>query len=256
VQTRVGGLRLTKYPLSDACSARSIPESEWLQLSGLQHYAFCPRQWGLIYVEGLWVENLLTHQGREMHQRADSGPPVESRAGTITCRSIPLSSRHLGLAGRADVIEFYRCDHEAACEGVELPGREGRWVPYPVEYKRGRPKTTDCDALQLCAQALCFEEMTGADIREGAIFYGRTKRRQRVNLDERLRIAVARLVGEMHVLQREQRTPEVPKGQTGCGRCSMAEICLPRGRTGGRVRRYFRSLFVDEEETSRNAGLA
>lgn len=143
-------------------------EDDLLPLSGLQHLAFCERQWALIHIEQSWAENRLTAQGRVLHNRAHDGPP-ESRPGLRIARGLRLRSLRLGLSGQADVVEFY-----PAPDGIALPGETGLWRPFPVEYKRGRPKAGRCDEVQLCAQALCLEEMFARPIPSGALFYWET----------------------------------------------------------------------------------
>lgn len=138
-------------------------------ISALQHWLFCPRQCALIHVERVWAENRLTAEGRILHERADDGRP-ESRDGIRILRATQIASEVHGLHGFADVVEMHGD------------------VPYPVEYKRGRPKAQRADEVQLCAQAVCLEEMTGQPIPQGVLFYGKTRRRKIVPLDDDLRV--------------------------------------------------------------------
>jgi len=164
-----------------------------LPLSGLQHLAFCPRQWALIHLEQAWAENRLTSEGRLLHEKADL--PGQSRRHDLqTVRGLPLSSRRLDLTGRADVVEF-------------RPGA------YPVEYKRGRRKPDDCDLVQLCAQALCLEEMLGQPVPRGAIFYGEPRRRLEVGFSPQLRARTEALAAEMHRLYQSRETPPATPGK-------------------------------------------
>ena len=142
-------------------------EEEFLPLSGLQHFAFCRRQWALIHLEQQWQENLRTIEGQLFHERAHDASLRERRGDTLVLRSLAVASPTLGLSGQCDVVEF-----RAAPEGVPLAGEEGRWLPFPVEYKRGRPKPHQADELQLCAQAMCLEEMLCCPVPEGALYYG------------------------------------------------------------------------------------
>lgn len=223
-------------------------EADYLLLSGIQHYAFCPRQWGLIHVEGQWEENLFTFEGHALHARVDGRDPVEARDGVVICRSVPVASRTLGLVGRADVVEFHQCsDDDGETDAVVLPGRTGRWRPFPVEYKRGRPKPDDRDAVQLCAQAMCLEEMLSVSITEGAIYYGSVKRRQTIVIDGKVRMRVLTLSQEMHALAAQGRTPPRPNRVKGCARCSLSEICLPRLRRVKGVAAYMKGIFSDRE---------
>ena len=198
------------------------PPEEWLPLSGIQHFLFCRRQWALIHVEGQWQENALTAQGRIMHRRADDPFFTEKRGDVIIARSVPVSSPTLGLSGVCDVVEF-----TASPEGVRLPGREGRYMPAPVEYKRGRPKSHQADEAQLCAQAMCLEEMLAVPIPVGYLYYGKTRRRVAVELTQDLRDLVRKIAREMHDYYRRGYTPRV-KTTRACRSCSLADICLPK----------------------------
>lgn len=142
-------------------------EDEYLALSGIQHYAFCPRQWALIHLEQQWSENVLTMQGNLMHERAHDEFSREKRGSMLIVRGLGIHSRNLGLSGKCDVVEFHR-----SSEGVPLAGEEGLWLPTPVEYKHGKAKRHDADRLQLCAQAMCLEEMLVCEVRTAYLFYG------------------------------------------------------------------------------------
>lgn len=196
-------------------------EEDLLQLSGLQHFAFCRRQWALIHIENQWAENLRTVEGSLFHQRAHDAHQRERRGNTLILRGLPVFSRILGLSGKCDVTEFH-----ADLSGVSLQGEEGLWRPYPVEYKRGAPKSGDEDKLQLCAQAMCLEEMLCCDVPEGALFYGETRHRLNVAFDPELRQKVVSLTEEMHQLFLRGHTPKV-KPTRACGACSLKEVCLP-----------------------------
>lgn len=208
----------------------AYPEDDLLPLSGLQHLAFCERQWGLIHLEQAWSENLLTAEGRVLHDRAHEGES-ELRGGVLTARGVRLRSLRLGLAGVADVVEFHRV--ESATEStppvraVSLPGRRGLWRPFPVEYKHGKPKTNRCDEIQLCAQALCLEEMLGIAINTGALFYGQTKRRMDVAFDSKLRALTECLADRMHALFDARVTPTAAYDSKKCKSCSLLDICRP-----------------------------
>lgn len=220
-----------------------IPEGYFLQLSGIQHFAFCRRQWALIHIEKLWQENLLTTEGDIFHQRAHDAQQRERRGDLLILRSLPVVSRRLGLSGSCDVIEFH-----IDPGGISLRGEEGLWQPYPVEYKRGSPKQHDADKLQLCAQAMCLEEMLCCRIPEGALYYGETRRRLNVSFDDSLRLQVENAVAEMHQLMQRGHTPRV-KPTKACGACSLKELCLPRLRRSGSVSAYLhRALAAAPEE--------
>ena len=194
---------------------------ELLPLSGIQHFVFCRRQWALIHIEQQWKENALTAEGRIMHQRADDPFFTETRNGVITARSVPIASYRLGLSGVCDVVEFTE-----SSEGVQLPGREGLFLPAPVEYKRGHEKRDPCDEAQLCAQAVCLEEMLSVTIPRGFLYYGETRHRVEVDLTAELRGLVREMSEEMHAYFARGYTPRV-KTSKACRSCSLADICLP-----------------------------
>ncbi len=191
-------------------------------LSGLQHFLFCRRQWALIHIENQWAENLRTADGSLMHSRAHDGALTEKRGDVIITRGLEVFSRSLGVSGRCDVVEFHR-----DANGIPLTGREGRWQPFLVEYKRGAPKSSKCDEAQLCCQAMCLEEMLCAAIPCGALFYGETKRRADVEFTKELRNTVVKALAEMHELSRRGHTPQV-KPSKSCKACSLNELCLPQ----------------------------
>ena len=200
----------------------AFKEEDFLQLSGLQHFSFCRRQWALIHIEQQWAENLRTTDGRVLHQKAHDGAARKKRGELIITRDMHIHSATLGISGNCDVVEFHR-----GKVGIPLPGQEGFWQPYPVEYKRGSPKTTDADRLQLCAQAMCLEEMLCCDIPEAALYYGEIHRREVVDLDGELRQKVRILLKEMHELYHRSRTPTV-RPTKSCNACSLKELCLPK----------------------------
>ncbi|NIA16405.1 MAG: CRISPR-associated protein Cas4 [Nitrospiraceae bacterium] len=226
-------------------------EDDLLPLSGLQHLQFCERQWALIHLEGLWEENRLTVEGRQLHERVDENE-VEVRGNTRIVRGLRLRSLHLGLAGRADVVEFERVGPDCDVPGVTLPGLAGRWRPTPVEYKRGRPKRDRSDEVQLCAQALCLEEMLETAVPLGVLFYGKTRRRVDVPIDEDLRQHTRELAAHMHALfEREQGPP--PHYEKRCENCSLMAHCMPKTLSKQRdVKRYLQRAWnfsrEDEEE--------
>lgn len=207
-------------------------DDDLLLLSGIQHIAFCPRQWALIHIEQQWQENILTFGGRELHERVDDPFFTEARGTVLVTRSLPIISRRLGLYGIADVVEFYQRD-----EGIQIKGRNGLWRPHPVEYKYGEPKVDERDMVQLCAQAFSLEEMFATSVTEGDLFYGRIRRRQRVVFNESLRQQVMELSTEMHRLFAEGITP-LPEQTKACRSCSLVEICMPHTSKKRSVRRY------------------
>jgi len=194
---------------------------ELLPLSGIQHFYFCRRQWALIHVERQWQENTLTAEGKALHDRADDPFFSEMRNGKIITRSMPVASYRLGLYGICDVVEFI-----PSPEGIHLKGRDGTYLPIPVEYKRGKEKSDARDEVQLCAQAICLEEMLSVDIPYGYFFYGQIRRRVEAPLTEGLRSLVKTMSTEMHQYYERGYTPQV-KPSKACKSCSLEEVCLP-----------------------------
>ncbi len=194
---------------------------ELLPLSGIQHFVFCRRQWALIHIERQWQENHLTIDGKIMHDRVDDPFFSESRKDLIITRSVPVSSYRLGLIGVCDVVEFRKAE-----EGVILKDKPGVYQPSPVEYKRGHHKHDHCDEAQLCAQALCLEEMLSVDIQRGYFFYGEVKHRVEVVFSGDLRDLVKRISKEMHQYFERGYTPQV-KPSKACQSCSLQDVCLP-----------------------------
>jgi CRISPR-associated exonuclease Cas4 len=223
-------------------------EDDLLPISALQHLLFCERQCALIHIERLWAENRLTVEGRHLHDKVHDGQP-ESRAGVRVARAVPLRSLRLGLYGVADVVEFHTLDDTGDVRDPPLP--------FPVEYKRGRPKRDDCDRVQLCAQALCLEEMLGVDVPRGALFYGRTRHRETVDLDDGLRYLTEQAAARLHGLIASGRTPAAacePK----CKRCSLSHLCLPRATETRRsalryVRRSIAALHTDPSASAESS---
>lgn len=201
-------------------------EDDYLMISGIQHFKFCRRQWALIHIEQQWEENVHTVVGELMHKKAHDPYLSEKRKNLLVVRGLPVSSRELGISGECDVVEFHQCE-----EGIKLHGHRGLYSVYPVEYKKGKPKLTKEDQLQLTAQALCLEEMFSAEVPEGAVFYGETRRRESVKITEDLRQEVRELLAEMHGYYNRNYTPKV-KYSKACNACSLKEICLPKlGKT-------------------------
>jgi CRISPR-associated exonuclease Cas4 len=209
-----------------------MDEDNLLPISGLQHLAFCRRQCALIHIESVWEENRLTAEGRLIHERAHDAE-TELLDGILIARGLRLVNRRLGLIGVADVVEFHPDGN-----GVVLPGHRGEWRPFPVEYKRGKPKTHNADRIQLCAQALCLEEMLGVNIGEGALFYAQPHRREKVVFDDSLRQEVKYRAREFHALIRDAVVP-VAEYDSRCRQCSLLDICQPQGE--GSAAAYLRT---------------
>lgn len=198
------------------------PESDYLMLSGIQHFIFCRRQWALIHIEQQWSENWRTVAGELMHKKAHTPMTPEKRKGVIITRDMAIHSRELGISGQCDIVELIRDE-----DGIPLPRHRGKFRVFPVEYKRGKPKEDHSDILQLTAQAMCLEEMLCCEIAEGALFYGETRHRQTIPITPALKDEVKTAFEEMHQLYERQYTPRV-KRKKACNACSLKEECLPR----------------------------
>ena len=217
-------------------------EDDYLMLSGIQHFKFCRRQWALIHIEQQWAENVHTVVGELMHKKAHDPYLVEKRKDLLVARSLPIASRKMGISGECDVVEFHRCE-----DGVKLHGHRGDFSVYPIEYKKGKPKLTEEDRLQLAAQAMCLEEMFSTDIPEGALFYGETRRREAVEITEDLRQEVRNMFREMHQYFERKYTPKV-KYSKSCTACSLKDICLPKLGKSGSVKDYIHQMLKEDEE--------
>ncbi|MTI15917.1 CRISPR-associated protein Cas4 [Rhodobacteraceae bacterium RKSG542] len=183
--------------------------SDSVPLSALQHWLFCPRQYGLIHLDRIWEENQFTAEGRLLHEKADT-KGKETRPGIKTLRAVELSCHVLGVHGVADVVELHG------------------GVPYPVEYKRGAPKSHRADEVQLCAQALCLEEMFSCQIPEGALFYGKTRRRLLVPLGADLRELTKQALGEIRLCRSSGVVPVPHYDKARCETCSLKARCHPK----------------------------
>lgn len=192
---------------------RATSEKDLLPLSAIQHFLYCPRQCALIHIEQQWAENRFTAEGRLLHNLTDS-PRTETRHGVRTATAMPVRSFRLGISGIADVVEFHR-------DGEQLR-------PFPVEYKRGRPKAHRADEVQLCAQAMALEEMFSMDVPEGALFYGAERRRMLVGFDTELRALTENAARAMRALINSRRTPLPVFEPKRCNSCSLLELCLPQ----------------------------
>lgn len=214
-------------------------EEEYLMLSGLQHFAFCRRQWALIHVEQEWEENVLTVEGNYLHEKADDPFIREKRGNTIHVRALPVHSSELGINGVCDMVEFIREDY-----GITLAGEQGTYVVKPVEYKRGKPKKHDADVLQLAAQAICLEEMLGTLIEEAALYYHEIKRRETITLTDEIKQRVRDMVSEMHKYYARSYTPKVKTGKH-CSQCSLRHKCLPEMLEREKVSAYMKRMLAE-----------
>jgi CRISPR-associated exonuclease Cas4 len=200
-----------------------------IPLSTLEHWSFCKRQCGLIHLEGLWAENVRTVEGKQLHEKVDL-PGLEQRPGLRLARALSLKSERHGLIGKADLVVFY-----------DDPAYPDTGRPFPVEYKRSSRNTFRHAELQLCAQALCLEEMLGVPVPAGALYYGASRRRREVLFDDLLRLATLESIRSIRNMLESGRTPPTEFGKK-CGECSLVKLCLPELPGPGALDHYFRSL--------------
>jgi len=202
-------------------------EDELIPISTLQHMVFCSRQAGLILIERIWDENVLTVEGHDLHERAHTDE-ADMRNDVYTVRGLRIRSLRLGLVGMTDVVEFHHVNAQGKSNlASALPGRTGLWRPFIIEYKRGAPKIDHCDEVQICAQAICLEEMLLCQIPHAYLYYGETRRRESIDLNVELRSNVQSMFAEMHDLFKKGYTPNV-KMTKACHACSLVELCLPK----------------------------
>lgn len=218
-------------------------EEDYLMLSGIQHFAFCRRQWAMIHIEQQWEENCRTTSGELMHKKAHNEECWEKRGNLIIARGLRISSHTLGLSGQCDVVEFHKDE-----KGISLFGYEGNWNIVPIEYKRGIPKEENEDELQLCAQAMCLEEMFQTEIIEGFLYYGENRRRTNVKFTSNLRNDVKQMSDEMHQLFQKGYTPKA-KYAKHCHSCSLENLCVPKLQKNVNVREYISSNIFKLDET-------
>jgi len=203
-------------------------EDELLPISALQHLAFCERQWALIHLEQAWQDNVLTVEGKQLHEKAHESDS-EYKGNVRILRSLRIRSFELGLVGQADVVEFEETAPENSIVRI-------------IEYKRGRPKIGHCDEMQICAQAICLEEMLGLTLPEGCFFYGKPRRRHVVVFSAELRKETRRMAVRLHELTERKATPRATYGKH-CESCSLKDICLPKSmEQGKRASRYLKSI--------------
>lgn len=218
-------------------------DEDMLMLSGIQHYMFCPRQWALIHIEQQWDENRLTIEGQLLHSIVDNPFYRQKNAHTITLRSVSIASKQLGLYGVTDAIELLPVvDGRNSIRHKKYPGY---WHPFPIEYKRGKPKNTPMDKVQLAAQVMCLEEMYNISIECGALYYAEIKHRETITIDRQLREQTTNCAAEMHRLF---RTGNIPKAETGkhCRNCSLVSICMPELKQCIRVSTYLKNNLYEE----------
>lgn len=218
-------------------------EGDMLMLSGIQHYMFCPRQWALIHIEQQWDENRLTAEGQLLHSNVDNPSYRQKNGDALTLRSVSIASKALGLYGITDAIELL--PSISSQNAIRHPKYHGYWLPYPVEYKRGSDKPDERDMVQLAAQVICLEEMYNIKINEGALFYGETRHRTPVVIDDKLRALTCDCASNMHRIFDEGITPAAVK-KPHCKSCSLVSVCMPKLSSTTRVSTYLENNLYEE----------
>ena len=214
-------------------------EEDFLNISGIQHFKFCKRQWALINIECQWAKNQHTVLGDLMHKKVHNPFRFEKRKDILAVCSLPVSSKKMGVSGQCDVVEFHKSE-----DGVKLFGHRGTYSIFPIEYKKGKPKKGEEDILQVAAQTLCLEEMFSVEIPYGAIFYGETNKRQIVNFNNELRQQVREVFKEMHRYYDRRYTPKTRRKKE-CNGCSLKDLCLPKLDGIKTVNSYLESAIKD-----------
>lgn len=205
---------------------------DYLMLSGIQHFQFCRRQWALIHIENQWLDNVKTVEGQIIHEKADQPDVREKRGEKVIVRALPVHSHSLKTSGVCDVVEFIKDD-----KGVYISREKERFLPFPIEYKRGKPKSGTEDIVQLVAQAICLEEMFLIEINQGAFFYDEIKKRVPISITKEMKQKVSDLFSEMWGYYQRQYTPKVKSGKH-CKNCSLNTICLPNTMQQESVKMY------------------
>lgn len=203
-------------------------EDDFIMISALQHYVYCPRQCGLIHVDDVWQENVFTVRGNILHGKVDTDT-YETRGNTKTVRGLRIHSYKFGITGRCDVVEFKETEN-------------GKIV-LPVEFKSGEPKEDISDKVQLCAQAICLEEMLNITIKQGTFFYGKIRRRNIVDIDEELRIQTENIILAVRQIVASKKIP-IAEFQTKCRNCSLQSICQPKAMNKKKLQNYINGLYV------------
>lgn len=218
-------------------------EEDMLMLSGIQHFMFCPRQWALIHIDQQWEENRLTTEGLLLHTNVDNPSYRQKNGETITLRSVSIASKKLGLYGVTDAIELHPVVDSKA--GIQHKLYPGIWKPFPVEYKRGKPKRTSIDEVQLAAQVMCLEEMYGINLEYGALYYGETRHRELIHINESLRTLTVECAEKMHRVFSSGVIPKAVKGKY-CRSCSLVDICMPNTENCPKVSSYLKKCLYEE----------
>lgn len=218
-------------------------DDDMLMLSGIQHFRFCPRQWALIHIEQQWADNRLTVEGELIHKHVDD-PFYRQKCGDyITLRSVSIASHRLGLYGITDIVELHPAEDDINV--ITHPRYPGLWLPYPIEYKHGKPKKNQEDEVQLAAQAMCLEEQYGIKVNYGAIFYAEIHHRVEVSISKELRDIVINCADLMHEVYSSGKLPPITRGKF-CEKCSINNICMPKSADCTKVAHYLKKNLYEE----------
>lgn len=218
-------------------------EEDMLMLSGIQHFMFCPRQWALIHIDQQWEENRLTMEGNLLHTNVDNPSYRQKNGDTITLRAVSIASKRLGLYGVSDAVELLPVAEGE--NGIQHKAYPGWWTPFPIEYKRGKPKRTSVDEVQLAAQVICLEEMYGIHIEYGALYYGETRHREVISINQTLREQTIECAREMHRVFQTGIIPKAGKNKH-CRNCSLVDICMPDIENCSKVSTYLKKNLYEE----------
>ena len=223
--------------------SKMFRDEDMLMLSGIQHFMFCPRQWALIHIDQKWEENRLTTEGLLLHNNVDNPSYRQQNGGIITLRSVSIASKKLGLYGVTDAVELHPVVDSKV--GIRHKLYPGIWKPFPIEYKRGKPKRSSIDEVQLAAQAMCMEEMYGIQIDSGALYYGETRHREIIHINEALREITVECAKQMHLVFSTGIIPKADKGKH-CKSCSLVDICMPNMVNCQKVSSYLKKCLYEE----------
>jgi CRISPR-associated exonuclease Cas4 len=228
-------------------------EDDLLPISALQHLTFCERRAALIFVDCIWADNAATAEGLRLHEKVDDEQTTEVRGNVRIARGVWLRSLKLGLSGRADVVEFVKHSEETdghGPPGMSLRGVDGTWIPFPVEYKRGRSRHEQGYEIQLCAQAVCLEEMLNTEVLCGAIYYGQSRRRVDVTFDPDLRARTQKAAIRLREVLREGCSPQYEPGPK-CRACSLEDECKPSILVHSSASKYLVGVIATVEKEAR-----
>ena len=221
-------------------------EEDMLMLSGVQHFVFCPRQWALIHVDQQWADNVLTTEGQILHQNVDNPQYRQKLNNRITLRSVHIASHKLGIYGITDAVELIPGDGLSDTDTIAHPKYGGRFIPYPIEYKRGHSKPDECDIMQLVCQIMCLEEMYNINIPRGALFYWEVRQREEIVVDDGMKDRAQSYLTKMHEIIKSGKLPKADKGNK-CRRCSLSDICMPEISENKTVTKYLKDLLYEKD---------